>query len=219
MKKLLCSITLLSAIFSFSQNTRGLISDLSSQTGRSLFLRPVITDPTIQKYYISTEFRTAYVEGFERPQKYRYNGFTDNFEFLEKNEVLNLAKTPFMKLTFAENQSVFQNLPYRDDKGIDRERFLEIIIDNPSKYSLYKSFEVKEVTNDDINGYKSVDRMKIVVERDFFIGYNGQINELPKSAKKLNKILSSNVDEIIKVNKINLRKQEDIIKFIELLNK
>lgn len=218
MKKLLCSVTLMFAIFSLGQNTRGVISDLSSQTGRSLFLRPVITDPTIQKYYISTEFKTAFVEGYKDPQKYRYNGFTDNFEFLDKNEVLNLAKTPFMKLKFAESQSEYQNLSYKDDKGVARERFLEIIIDNPSKYSLYESFEVKEVTNDNINGYKSVEATKINIEKKYLIGFNGNIQEIPKSTKKLSQFLGFNVEEIIKSNKLNLKKKDQVIQFIDILN-
>lgn len=125
-----------------------------------------------------------------------------------------------MILKFAENESVFQNLKYLDDKGRERERFVDVILNEENlKYSLYKTYEVEEMVNDNINGYKSVEATKINIEKNFLIGYNGQIQQISKSTKKLNEFLGFNVDEIIKSNKLNLKKNEDVFKFIEILNK
>lgn len=220
MKIIFSTLLFTITICAFSQvNNKDLIADLSAQTGRSLYLRPNETDPIISKYYLNTEFKKAYVKGFEKGNEYRYNGFTDNFEFIENGELLNLVKNSSIRLKFNHNESVYQYLHFFDTKGNSQERFLEIVIDGTPKYSLYKSFEVTESANDNINGYKSTEEKKINITKEFLIGINGTIHSIPRSTKKLNQILSINVEEIIKSNKLNLKKQEDLVKLIEILNK
>lgn len=219
MKTLTTTLILMLSTPIFAQNTRDLIGDLSNQTGRSLYIRPTITDPTIQKYYISTEFKKAKVEGYENGNEYRYNGFTDNFEFLEKDEVLNLVKVPNLKLKFNHNESIFQYLSFKNSKGINEDRFLEILSNDSSKYVLYKSFEVSERVNDQQNSYKGTEEKKIIVASNYFIGIEGQITELPKSAKKITQLIGGNSEEITNSNKFNLKKVEDLIKLVDLLNK
>ena len=209
----------LASISLFAQNNSDLISDLSSQTGRSLYIRPNITDPTVQKHYISTQFKRAYVSGYEGNDKFRYNGMTDNFEFLSNDEVLNLVKSPLLKVTFTGNAGIFYYINYVNDKGVQRDRFVQAIIDEPSKYSLFKTFEVEEVVNDNINGYKSVEDKRVRIERNFIIGFENQNQQISKSTKKISQFLKINAEEIIKTNKLNLKKEEDVIKFIEILNK
>jgi len=219
MKIIFYNIILLATITVSAQNTRDLIGDLSSQTGRSLYIRPNITDPTIQKHYINSELKRVNVEGIEGVNKLRYNGFTDQMEFEKGNEVLNLNRNETIQIKFLHNESIFKIFNYLDDKGNIQNRYLEILIDHPSKYSLYKSFEVSNIPNDNKNGYQSNDDFKQKIEKNYFIGHNGLINQIPRSSKKINEIFNADFDQIIKSNKINLKKEEDLKKLIDLLNK
>lgn len=102
------------------------------------------------------------IDGIDGVNKLRYNGLTDQMEYLNNDEVFN----------------------YLDEKTNLKNRYLQILIDNPEKYSLYKSFEVSNVVNENKSSYQSIDDNKILTETNYFIGFNGLINEIPRSSKK-----------------------------------
>lgn len=219
MKILTTTLTLILTITCFSQNPKDIIGDLSRQTGTSLYIRPTITDPTIQKHYINAELKRAYIDGIDGVNKLRYNGLTDQMEYLNNDEVLNLVRNESVLIKFIYNDAKFKVFNYLDEKTNLKNRYLQILIDNPEKYSLYKSFEVSNVVNENKSSYQSIDDNKILTETNYFIGYNGLINEIPRSSKKINEIFKADFDQIIKSNKLNLKKEEDLKKLIDLLNK
>ncbi|MDM1551128.1 hypothetical protein [Empedobacter falsenii] len=216
MKKITFLLLSVISINLFAQNSNDLLNDLSSQTNGLLYNRKSNDGKDNSKYYLDEKFKKGYVDGYSDSGNYRYNMFTDNIEFEDsKGGKYTLVKN-IGTVVRLENGVVFE---YVNINGINLQKFLQVLSSDNNKYKLYKSYQVKEIVNENINSYNEQNKVKYNTIINYFIGFNNSIVEIPNSPKKFTNLLGFDVGSVIKSNNISLNKEQDLIKLIDLLNK
>lgn len=175
------------------------------------------TSPNDKEYL--GDYKPGKVEGFSEQVSYRYNAFSDNFEFLEGSKRKLLQKVNGLKLNFNDGTK-YVALNYSDKSNNITSGYLQVLTDSSKKFVLYKSTKISISQSLNKNSYDgSAGSTNYNTEINYYLGDDVNIAFLPKSAKKIEKILNSGVQDLVKANKLNLSKEEDLIKFVSLLNK
>ena len=205
------------AINSFAQ-TKNSNDNFNVQNG-TLNLNSTTIDTTTDEKEFIGDFKVAKVSGYSEQESYRYNAMNDNFEFLEGNKRRALQKNNGQKVTFVDGTE-YEVVNYIDSNGDLRNGYLESLTKLNKKFKLYKSYKVSIVESINKNSYDgSASGKNYRTEANYYLSDSDKIVYLPKSAKKIENILKSNVQELVKSNKLNLNKEQDLIKLVDLLNK
>lgn len=219
MKKMIYVLPILLNSLAFGQATTA-IGEYSLQTLKEdLRLTKYNDFSTKKEEYFKTEFINAKVSGFKEKEKLRYNAFYDQFEFIRDGYLYKLDKLNNQVINF-DNGDIYKYVTYLQDDNLVN-RYLKVLTALEQKYILYKKFEIDATdalgtngfTNTDSNGKRYSRQEKLV------IGWDDTIYNMPNSVKKINQLLGVNVDEIVKKHNLNLKKEQDLIQLINMLNK
>ena len=150
----------------------------------------------------------------------RYNGYSDEIEMMNSNGTFgSLKKVDFLRVNLNSKLFVVSSSP--DFKNGESGFFIEKVINE--KCSLYfkesKSF-IKAIPAK--SGYHTATKSKFVDESNYYIKFgNGALRKIPQSKSKLLKLFPDKRDNLkayISENKIDLKKESDIIKLINYYN-
>lgn len=189
-----------------------------------------VNRPTNKEYVIdgspyvnSKSFEHVIVPGYSSNiQNLRYNGYEDEMEFEEGDQLYYANKEEGLKIDFPNLKKTYQILNYSFDYK-SRFGYLVLLVDNP-KYSLYKREKVELLSGEkspsaygkDTNDYYAKERDLYLVKKDF------EFFKFPKNTKEFVARFSidkTEFEKFVKTNKLSFSKEQDMTKMIEYLNK
>jgi hypothetical protein len=191
--------------------------NLSSSTmAIDLASKQVIGSP-----YIDKEFQAARIAGQETIYSLRYNAFNDEMEILLRENHYLLPKSFMLTIEFLNIEKSYVVLNY-SSKGVPAKGFFVKLISG-KKMNLYKKEQVKlheEVPAKlGFTKYQPPELKK--TKASYFIAEKGIAYALPKKKKELLKLFSEKgkvMDAYLKKNKINLKKEADLIAMVNYFN-
>lgn len=167
--------------------------------------------------YINDVLFPIKIEGYnEKKLKARYNAHQDYFEVLSNGVTKYFTVKSSLKLTFLNTDKVYA--AFNKNDGGNEKTFYVIKYENPSFKILLKE---QIILKDEIKaktGYGSYTPPTFKRTKDiYFVKYNDSENviEIPTKTKKFLKIVADKEKEMkrfIKNNKIELKKEKDLIK-------
>jgi len=172
--------------------------------------------------YFETNFKEAKVDDFKEKEKLRYNAFLDQFEFLRDDNLYMMSKIPNSVVIF-DNGMIFKYVTYIYKDNLSH-RYLKALSDHDKNIVLYKKYEIDRTKPLGTNGYDKVNDIdengyKYSQEEKIFFLKDGNLSSVPSNIKKLSEFLDINIEPIVKENKLNIKKEQDLIKLMEIINK
>lgn len=180
-----------------------------------------ISDDYSGSKYIHENFSNAVINN--NSIKLRYNAYLDKMEIENDDELSYLDTVINQSIIFNDFNENYRFMKY-NVKGVDIEGYLKILSES-NKYKLYK---IEKITLDEVKtggafSTETSDSNNKEYRRNedvYLIERDGDFNILSKNVKKLSKLLKNNeIVEIVKENKLNLNKEQDLIKLVNFLNK
>ncbi|CAM3276382.1 hypothetical protein [Empedobacter stercoris] len=206
MKNKFLSILIVFGSFALAQN-------LSTKDGGTIYNSQnyvVDKDNVNDNFYLNKQYINGTVKNYAGLRGYRYNAFTDDFEFLENNELFNLEKQDGLEITLVNGQ-VFKYLTFYDDNGVIQKGYLQVLSNIKLNNVLYKSTRIFKSELGNTNSYNNMSTVKFRTMNNYYIDNEGFIKQVAKSNKELSKVA--------KENKLNINKERDLIKLVDILNK
>lgn len=174
-------------------------------------------------YYNGESFLKADILDYSKNlQELRYNAYSDEMEFMSNKEVYIADKEPGMLVNFEDLNKKYICLNYNFGFG-NRYGYLVLLVSDSQKYSLYKreKFELLKgekspngITKDRNDYYSK--------EKDLYLlSYNGDFKKIDNSKKSLVDAFGAKSNEAelyLKTNKLNIKKESDLIKLISYMN-
>ncbi len=171
--------------------------------------------------YFNPNFEDIEIKGFNLDfSQLRYNAYSDEMEFEKEGQIFNLTKVPELMIYFPITQYQFLKYPI---KGGKVEGYLEVLVHDKEKYSLYKRNK-KIITHGEFknNANKANTKFSLVNDSDLYlIRYKeDKFYDFPTNEKQLSKIINNpEVLDFVNKNKLNLNNEKDKIKLVDLMNK
>jgi hypothetical protein len=167
--------------------------------------------------YLNEEWEQATIVNLSNNKKIkllaRFNAYHSEIEILGEKEISALFTTDGIEVTLNNKSFVPLKIEKRN-KAI----FAEILF--KGKYNLYKVFDIKIIrapSDAKLLNLESVDRVEIV--NDYYFNENGgEAVQVPKNKKSMKSVLPSNFLEILKKEKLSLKKEEDLVTLFSLIN-
>lgn len=226
MQKILITILSLYSVMFLSQttNTGGNINTV----GNRVFLSQTKLIKTSEvrdgsPYYNGNSFLKTDIPGYSKDlQELRYNAYSDEMEFMSDNEVYAVDKEPGMLVNFKNLNKTYICLNYNFGFG-NRFGYLLLLVSNPSKYSLYKREKVELLKGEKSPNGITKDRNDYYSkEKDLYLlGYNGDFRKIDANRKNLIEAFGAKSNEVknyLEANKLNLKKEVDLIKLVSYIN-
>lgn len=219
MKRIFIALLLLSFNFVDAQMS-------STATVNEYNLQTIVAEVKQQKYtdgvtnkeeYFDVDFLPATVDGFKEKENFRYNALLDDLEFLRDGYLYKMNKTSNQIIRF-DNGKTLKNVNYIDDDTL-ASRYLQVLTPMDEKIVLYKKLSIDGVDGLGAGGLNASNKRNYFKQDKLQIGYNDRLYNVPNSPKKFKEFTDKNVAEIVSANKLNLKKVQDLIFLIELLNK
>lgn len=170
--------------------------------------------------YFNSNFEEIEIKDFNLDfSKLRYNAYSDEMEFEKEGKIFNLTKVPELMINFPLTQYQFLKYPTKNGKV---EGYLEVLVYDKEKYSLYKR-KKKIITHGEFknNMNKANTQFSLVNDSDLYlIRYKeDKFYEFPTNIKQLNKISDkTTLTEFVNKHNINYNSENDKIKLVEFLN-
>jgi len=223
MKKIILIAVLLTADTIFAQAGN---ENISFSTG-NFFMRgnrPSTKEKIIDgtPYINGSDFTKVIIKGYSKNvQNLRYNAYDDEMEFKEGEDVYFTNKEEGLKIDFPALKKTYQCLNYSYDNK-NRFGYLVLLVDN-QKYSLFKREKIELLKGEKSpNAYSKDANDYYAKEKDvYLIKKDNTFSKLPKNQKEFINDFSINkteFDKLIKDNKLNFSKEEDLKKIITYLN-
>ncbi|WP_260442781.1 hypothetical protein [Elizabethkingia anophelis] len=147
----------------------------------------------------------------------RYNANKDEMEFKNGNDIYYVNKQPQIRIDFLSLKKSYECLNYSiNDK--DYFGYLVILVDN-AKYSLYKKEFIEIIKGEKGSNPFVTDQNDFYspVKNQYLLKKGNQFFRISKNTKELVKNNPSH-ESYIKSNKIDLSKENDLIKFVKFAN-
>lgn len=198
----------------------------STATVNEYNLQTLVAEVKHQKYsegvtnkdeYFDVNFLPAMVDGFKEKENFRYNALLDDLEFLRDGYLFKMNKSSNQIVRF-DNGKVFKYVNYIDGDVLSS-RYLQVLSPLDAKIILYKKLSIDGVDGVGAGGLNASNKKNYFRQEKLQIGYNDRLYNVPNSSKKFNELTDKNVAEIVAANKLNLKKVQDLIILIDLLNK
>ncbi|HAY3539539.1 hypothetical protein [Elizabethkingia anophelis] len=150
----------------------------------------------------------------------RYNANKDEMEFKNGNDIYYVNKQPQIRIDFLSLKKSYECLNYSiNDK--DYFGYLVILVDN-AKYSLYKKEFIEIIKGEKGSNPFVTDQNDFYspVKNQYLLKKGNQFFRISKNTKELVKLFDNNPshESYIKSNKIDLSKENDLIKFVKFAN-
>ncbi len=153
--------------------------------------------------------------------KLRYNIFTDQIEFIDGNEILEIANpTDFMYFIIGDDTFVHQ--AYLLGSSTPGRGFFKVLALGQSA-ALTKRMEIKYNPPELPQAYAEAKPPKFIRMPDsYFIKFPGSLPfEIPLQRRRLISVFPNKIKELenfIETNNLNFRREEDIVKLVEYYN-
>lgn len=185
----------------------------SGTSGKSLLYDDILGTPYHDKIFreakVAENFKNAFV---------RYNAFKDEVEFMANEKISVIPKEERfgrINILFTNEVLVLDNLD-----GNENRYYFELVKGN---YSLYKKTETKYIESKQASNSYAKDKPASFSKQPtvFYIKTEGKIIQNPKNQKDILYNVSGKQPELsdfFKNNKINFKKEEDMVKLVQFLN-
>ncbi|TSE08187.1 MULTISPECIES: hypothetical protein [Aquimarina] len=210
-KTLLLFLTISS--LSFAQLPKSLVTDIQEDYTYSDYTGSVYMNPSYKESSVIHEKSTTY------HAKLRYNIQTDAIEYKSQSTLYELVKNQTTHVRIEENYFYYCN--FKNQRGLSRPGYY-VLVELTDLYSIYKkySLSITDVENQGISG-SAVKPGKIRQVITYYIEEAGVIMELPLNKKEMLATFSDKENELkeyLKKEKIRLKKEEDLIRFVARYN-
>jgi len=220
-KQFLLIIITLSTMTGFSQDIERMrfLNDLTTKSMQ----RTKIAMGTVGTPYITKAFQPALVSGVSQNAMMRYDAYNDQFEFINSSRdtlVLNRLEQ-YNKVTFTISNTVYKLMDYTK-KGEKVNGYL-ISLFEKNGYGLFKKQNVRFTKEREANNsYDKSLPARYDKQNDTYFFKNGDkgISEMPDSKKGFFKLFpekKAELESFFKQNDIDLDKEADMIKVLDLL--
>lgn len=198
----------------------------STATVNEYNLQTIVAEVKQQKYsegvtnkdeYFDVNFLPAKVDGFKEKENFRYNALLDDLEFLRDGYLFKMNKFSNQIIRF-DNGKILKYVNYIEGNTLES-RYLQVLTPIEGRIVLYKKLSIDGVDGLGASGLNASNKKNYFKQDKLQIGFNDKLYNVPNSSKKFNEFTDKNVAEIVSTNKLNLKKEQDLIKLIELLNK
>ncbi|MDM1297060.1 hypothetical protein HXZ94_00880 [Empedobacter falsenii] len=219
MKRIFVTIMLLVYGFANAQMS-------STATVNEYNLQTIVAEVKQQKYtegvtnkdeYFDVNFLPASIDGFKEKENFRYNALLDDLEFLRDGYLYKMNKSSNQIIRF-DNGKVLKYVSYIDGDTLTS-RYLQVLSPTDQKVVLYRKFSIDGVDGLGAGGLNASNKRNYFKQDKLLIGYNDKMYNVPNSPKKFKDFTDKDVNAIVSTNKLNLKKEQDLIKLIDLLNK
>ncbi len=153
--------------------------------------------------------------------KLKYNIYTDALEFVSKSgDLFELVKNPTIHARI--DGDYFYYCDFKSQRGIDRRGYY-VLVELTDRYRIYKRFtlEIKDPKEQAAVSSGVAEPGSIRMNTSYFIEEAGVIMELPLNKKEMLAAFSDKENELkeyLKKEKIRLKKEEDLIRFVARYN-
>lgn len=217
MKNLKLTITALSIFLSFAATAQVNTATMQSD-GSQIRESKGTSQPATGSMYFNERYMPAQVTGYDNNIMVRYNAYSDYFEIKndQSDQVQNLPKNPEVEVTLVSTKSTYKVFEYKNEKGETNYGYLNVISEGP-KVSFYKresvTLQPEFFPSNSYQSYKAANYKK--ADDEYYIKINDEIVYLPSKSKHFAKMMDNNDKEVktfIKKNKIDLEKEQDLVK-------
>ncbi|MFD2567206.1 hypothetical protein [Pseudotenacibaculum haliotis] len=198
----------------FAQNNR--ISQYSIDFSRSA---DNSLNSVAGKLYIDEAFSQAKISNYDNSTLLRYNPYRDEMEFMKQDQIFYLDKHEGIKIKFVRAN---KNYVIKNVNG-ELKYFVEV--QKGDKVSFLVKERVKySPAAPAVDSYSSSKPARFTRSTDaFYVEFaDGTVEEMPKKKKQAIKFFKKkNIDlkSYLKKNKINFKKEKDVKKLVQDLNK
>lgn len=173
--------------------------------------------------YICDSFNPAYIKQYkDKIYSARFNAYNGEMEITVNNKIMALDVNSDIEITFSLLNKTYKSVKYPTDKGESRNEFLVLLVEN-EKLSLYKKecimfYEKVQA----ITGYNKEKKARFERAKDkYYIKQEGNIISFPQRKSKILKLFpkyNKEINTYLKLNKIDLKNEDNLIATIEYLN-
>ncbi len=219
MKRIIVTIMLLVYNFTNAQMS-------STATVNEYNLQTIVAEVKQQKYtegvtnkdeYFNVNFLPASIDGFKEKENFRYNALLDDLEFLRDGYLYKMNKLSNQTIRFDDGK-ILKYVSYIDG-GTLTSRYLQVLSPLDRKIVLYKKLSNDGVDGLGAGGLNASNKRNYFKQEKLLIGYSDKMYNVPNSTKKFKDFTDKDVNQIVSTNKLSIKKEQDLIKLIDLLNK
>ncbi|WP_103069954.1 hypothetical protein [Aquimarina sediminis] len=202
-----------------------LSSAIFAQLPRDL-LKTTTKDYTFEDYDGSIYMKGSYKESSVIHEKsgtfdakLKYNIHSDALEYSSGSKLYEVVKSPTIHARI--DGDYFYYCEFQSQRGVDRRGYY-VLVELTDKYRIYKRFtlKIKEPRESIAVGAPS-EPGAVRMKTTYYLEESGVIMELPMSKKDMLAAFNdkeSELKEYLKKEKIRLRKEEDLIRFVARYN-
>ncbi|MCL1669297.1 hypothetical protein M2T82_14610 [Elizabethkingia ursingii] len=172
-------------------------------------------------YVNGTNFIKAQIPNYNKSiPDLRYNASSDEMEFRNENDIYVVNKQPQIKIDFLPLKKSYECLNYSiNDKNYFG--YLVVLVDN-AKYSLYKKESIEIIKGEKGSNPFVTDQNDFYgkVKNQYLLKKGNRFSKISKNVKDIIDLFDNKagVENYIKTNKIDLSKEDDLIKFVKYAN-
>ncbi len=152
--------------------------------------------------------------------KLKYNIYTDALELTQGSKLYEIVKSPTLHARIDDDY--FYYCDFKNQRGLNRSGYY-ILVELNDKYRIYKKLTLKitepEKKQHVNNGIAEAGELRSITS--YYIEEDGVIVQLPLNKKDILAIFTDKgpeLKEYLKKEKIRLRKEEDLIRFVARYN-
>ena len=172
---------------------------------------------TNKEEYFNSDFENAVISGYKEKEKLRYNAFLDDFKYIRDGYLYKMNRLADQLIVF-DNTRIFKLVNFIENDKLDS-RYLEVLSSPDKKIVLYKKYAIDSTDGLGASGLNASNKKNYFKQEKMMIGIDEKLFNVPSSSKKLGQLLGINIDETVKSNKFNIKKEADLIKLIDIINK
>ena len=182
-----------------------------------IMLEKGVEKPNYEFVYPEKKYVSAKIAMYNDLKDIRYNAESDEMEYLDDSgNLYSLNKRKGLLVEFSDKRN-FLLTKYRLN-NTEYEGYLQVLTDLSKDIKLYKLVSAYEIAVDR-HPYNNVSGISYSKSINYLITHNNIIEKLPNTVSKIDKSLNYKVKDIVKDYNLNLKKEADLIKLVDLLNK
>ncbi len=150
--------------------------------------------------------------------KLKYNVFTDGLEYSQGSKLFEVIKSPTVHARI--DGDYFYYCDFKSQRGLRRSGYY-VLVELNDKYRIYKRFtlKIKEPAANALTQANEPGELRMMTT--YYLEEGGVIMELPMNKKDMLATFSDKAGELkeyIKKEKIRIKKEEDLIRFVARYN-
>ncbi len=188
-------------------------------------LKPIPRITSFDEYEGSMYLKSRYKESSVVDEKsgtfdakLRYNIYTDGLEFSRNSKLYEIKKSTTIHARIDGDYFYYCN--FKNQRGLNRDGYY-ILVELNDKYRIYKRLTI-DIVEPSHNLIKKIDEVgKLKMHSTYYIEEAGVVMQLPLDKKDILVTFSDKESELkkyLKKEKIRLKKEEDLIRFVARYN-